>query len=432
MKLWRRIEVAHVKQSVPRDEGTPATADGKGVRPVVPAHLADALIALAVAVLGAGSALGARHQGENVPVAATAILAAMGLILYARRRFPGSVVVVMTLLVAGLAALGTSLEGGFIAVLISSYSAAVYGGRRLAFGLATATVIVLLGIGIPVTLGATWPRTVTLVRILLAAGGAWLVGLVIRGQFSARSAHLEIMKERAELAAARQQEEARRATMAERLRIARELHDVVAHHLSVVVILAQGAQRTIGRDPGRAMAAMTQVEQTGRTALEEMRGLLGLLRSGEQADDGADADAGGGAGQARLAPPGLADIGALAQEMRAAGLPVTVHTAGEPGEIREDVGLTVYRIVQEALTNVVKHAGPTTATVTLTFGDTLDINVTDDGRGAAAGLAAGIPGAGHGTVGMRERVAMLNGYLAVGPRPGGGFRVHATIPLEES
>jgi signal transduction histidine kinase len=435
MKLWRRIEAGRVTPSVPRDGRTSATAGGKGLRPVVPAHLADALIALAVAVLGAGSALGARHQGEHVPVAATAILAAMGLILYARRRFPGSVVVVMALLVAGLAALGTSLEGGFIAVLISSYSAAVYGGRRLAFGLATATVIVLLGIGIPVALGATWLPTVTLVRILLAAGGAWLVGLVIRGQFSARSAHLEIMTERAELSAARQQEEARRATMAERLRIARELHDVVAHHLSVVVIQAQGAQRTIGRDPGRAMAAMTQVEQTGRTALEEMRGLLGLLRSGEQADDGADgadADPGGGAGQARLAPPGLADIGALAQEMRAAGLQVTVHTAGEPGEIREDVSLTVYRIVQEALTNVVKHAGPATATVTLTFGDTLDINVTDDGRGAAAGLAAGIPGARHGTVGMRERVAMLNGHLAVGPRPGGGFRVHATIPLEES
>ncbi|HEX9526252.1 MAG TPA: ATP-binding protein, partial [Streptosporangiaceae bacterium] len=126
----------------------------------------------------------------------------------------------------------------------------------------------------------------------------------------------------------------------------------------------------------------------------------------------------------------LADIGALAQEMRAAGLPVTVHTAGEPGEIREDVSLTVYRIVQEALTNVVKHAGPATATVTLTFGDALDVEVSDDGRGAAAGLAADIPGARHGMAGMRERVAMLNGTLAVGPRPGGGFRVHATIPLE--
>jgi signal transduction histidine kinase len=339
----------------------------------------------------------------------------------------------MALLVAGLVVLGTSLEGGFVAVLISSYSAAVYGSRRLAFGLAAATVTVLLGLGIPTALGVMSLHTATLVRILLAADGAWLVGLVIRGQFSARSAHLEIMRERAELAVARQQEEARRATIAERLRIARELHDIVAHHLSVVVIQAQGAQRTIGRDPQRAMAAMTQVEQTGRTALEEMRGLLGLLRSGEQADDRAGADPASGSGLARLAPPGLADIGALAQQMRAAGLRVIVDTAGEPREVREDVGLTVYRIVQEALTNVVKHAGPASAAVSLTFGDKLEISVTDDGRGAAAGLAAdGLPGAGRGTAGMRERVAILNGHLTVGPRPGGGFRVQATIPLEES
>jgi signal transduction histidine kinase len=181
------------------------------------------------------------------------------------------------------------------------------------------------------------------------------------------------------------------------------------------------------------MAAMTQVEQTGRTALEEMRGLLGLLRTGEQADDSADADPASGSGLARLAPPGLADIGALAQQMRAAGLRVIVDTAGGPREVREDVGLTVYRIVQEALTNVVKHAGPASAAVSLTFGDKLEISVTDDGRGAAAGLAAdGLPGAGRGTAGMRERVAILNGQLTVGPRPGGGFRVQATIPLEES
>src|ERR1039457_81664 len=432
MKLRYRNEVARLSRSVAQNRSL-RSADGRSLLPLIPARLADAVIGLGVAVLGAGSALGARHQGEHVPLAAIAILAAMGLILYPRRRFPAAVLVVMALLVAGLVVLGTSLEGGFVAVLISSYSAAVYGGRRLAFGLAAATVIVLLGLGIPTALGVMSLHTATLVRILLAADGAWLVGLVIRGQFSARSAHLEIMRERAELAVARQQEEARRATIAERLRIARELHDIVAHHLSVVVIQAQGAQRTIGRDPQQAMAAMTQVEQTGRTALEEMRGLLGLLRTGEQADDSADADPAGGSGLARLAPPGLADIGALAQQMRAAGLRVIVDTAGGPREVREDVGLTVYRIVQEALTNVVKHARPASAAVSLTFGDKLEISVTDDGKGAAAGLAAdGLPGAGRGTAGMRERVAILNGQLTAGPRPGGGFRVQVTIPLEES
>ena len=398
-------------------------------RPRVSANLADALIAVAVAAFGAGGALAARHHGGHAAIA-VAIQAAMGLILYLRRRFPGSVLAAMAGLVAGLAAVGPSwLGGAFIPVLISSYSAAVYGAKRLVNALAAAAVAGLIGIGIPAALGARSLGSATGVRVLLAACGATMVGFVIRGQFAARAARLEVLAERAELAAARQQDEARRATIAERLRIARELHDIVAHHLSVVVIQAQGAQRIIGRDPDRAVAAMSQVEQTGRTALEEMRSLLGLLRSGEPTEDGGEPET--DVSKTRMPRPGLADIGALALQLREAGLPVTVRTVGEPGNIREDVSLTGYRIVQEALTNVVKHAGPATATVTLTFGDALDIEVNDDGRGAAAGLSAGLPGAGHGMAGMRERVAMLNGKLVAGPRPGGGYRVHAMIPLEE-
>jgi signal transduction histidine kinase len=400
-------------------------------RPQVSTNLTDALIALVVAAFGAVGALTARHHGGDAVGAVAAIETAMGLILYPRRRFPVSVLAAMAGLVAALAAVWpSSLGGAFIPVLISAYSAAVYGARRQAHALAAAAVFALLGLGIPAALGATWLRSEAALRVLLAACGACLVGFVIRGQFAARAAHLKVLAERAELAAAREQDEARRATIAERLRIARELHDIVAHHVSVVVIQAQGAQRIIGRDPDRAMAAMSQVEQTGRTALEEMRSLLGLLRSGEPTEDrGEPADNGS---LARMSRPGLADIGALAVQVRAAGLPVTVQIVGEPGNIREDVSLTGYRIVQEALTNVVKHAGPATATVTLTFGATLDIEVTDDGRGAAASLGAGLPGAGHGLAGMRERVAMLNGNLAVGPRPGGGYRVYASIPLEES
>jgi signal transduction histidine kinase len=399
-------------------------------RPRASTNLTDALIALVVAAFGAVGAL-ARHHGGDAAVAAAAIEAAMGLILYLRRRFPVSVLAAMAGLVAGLAVVGASwLGGAFIPVLISAYSAAVYGAKRLANALAAATVVVLLGLGIPATLGVTSLRSDAAVRVLLAACGAWLVGFVIRGQFAARAAHLEVLAERAQLAAAREQDEARRATIAERLRIARELHDIVAHHLSVVVIQAQGAQRIIGRDPDRALAAMSEVEQTGRTALDEMRSLLGLLRSGEPTEDRGEPEI--DVSQTRTPRPGLADISALAVQLRAAGLPVTVHTVGEPGNLREDVSLSGYRIVQEALTNVVKHAGPgAAATVTLTFGAALDIEVTDDGRGAAASLDAGLPGAGHGLAGMRERVAMLNGKLAAGPRPGGGYRVHAIIPLEE-
>jgi len=282
---------------------------------------------------------------------------------------------------------------------------------------------------------------------LLAAAGAWLVGLVIRSQFTARSARITALGERANWAAAQQEEEARRATLAERLRIARELHDIVAHHLSVVVIQAQGAQRMVSRDPSRAEQAMADIERTGRTALDEMRRLLGLLRSGDPAQDqpgdpGPDqpggwlreaGDSGPGEPDAtRLPVLGVTDVAALAERMSGAGLPVTVHTVGEPRPVPEDVGLAVYRITQEALTNVLKHAGPAHAEVELRFGSELEVTVTDDGRGASAHLSGAVPGTGRGTVGMRERVTVLGGRLTVGPKAGGGFRVHAAIPLEEA
>jgi signal transduction histidine kinase len=402
----------------------------------------DAAIALTVALLGVASGLGALAHHEYVPAPTIPLLTAMGLILYLRRRVPGTVVVVMAALTAALFSLHTSLEASFFAILIASYSAAVYGSRRVAAALAVAAAAAVLVVGTPEILGhGPWIRALLPVPTLLAAAGAWLVGLVIRKQFSARADHIAALAERAELIAAQQEERARGAALAERLRIARELHDIVAHHLSVVVIQSQGARRMMDRDPARAKTAMTDVERTGRTALEEMRRLLGLLRSGEAAGGSGDPGSPGGPGEdadgAYLPPLGLADVADLAERMRGAGLPVTVRTCGEPRDIPEDVGLTVYRIVQEALTNVLKHAGPAHATVQLDFASppggvtVLDVTVTDDGRGAAAAVAAGpaVPGAGRGTAGMRERVAALGGELASGPRPGGGFRVHATIPL---
>jgi signal transduction histidine kinase len=219
------------------------------------------------------------------------------------------------------------------------------------------------------------------------------------------------------------EQRASNAVLAERLRIARELHDIVGHHLSVVVIQAQGAQRMADRDAVRARAAMAEVERTGRTALDEMRRLLGLLRAGEP--------------EATTSEPGhyvpalgLADVDDLAERMRGAGLPVTILRDGEPRDIPDDVGLTVYRIVQESLTNVLKHAGPASAVVRIGFAEELQITVTDDGRGAAADLGRpAVPGAGRGTVGMTERIAALGGNLSFGPQPGGGYRVHARIPV---
>ena len=400
----------------------PATQEraGAGLRHLIRPRVADAVIAVAVAVLGLASGLGARAQHEHMPVAAIPILAAMGLVLYPRRRYPGAVLGAVAAGVVTLIALGASLGGSFLAVLVAAYSAAVYGSRRLVIGLIAAAVAAVVLIGIPQSFGfgGSVIRAVPVPTILAAAGAA-LFGLLIRSQFSARHAQLEVMAERAQWAAAQRDQEARRATLAERLRIARELHDIVAHHVSVIVIQAQGAQRVAGREPDRARQAMADVEQTARTALEEMRRMLGLLRAPDDADDAGSLDV----------AHGVADIPALAERMTGAGVAVTARATGVPFAVPEDVGLTVYRIAQEALTNVLKHAGPAHAEVHLHYGEQLEITVTDDGRGAAAVLTGTAPpGAGRGTTGMRERVAMLGGRFAAGPQPGGGFRVHAVIP----
>jgi signal transduction histidine kinase len=407
---------------------------GPGLRHVIPPRVLDAVVAVAIAALGLVSGFGARAQHEHMPLAALPVLAAMGLVLYPRRRHPAVVLGAVAALVVTLVIMGATLGGSFLAVLCAAYSAAVYGSRRLVITLMAVAVAALLFIGIPQALGygGALQRAIPVPTILAAAGAA-LFGLLIRNQFSARNSQLAVMAERAEWAAEQRAQEARRATLAERLRIARELHDIVAHHVSVIVIQAQGAQRTVDRDPDRSRQAMADVERTARTALEEMRRLLGLLRPADTADgkDGTgDADGmSPGDTTGRQPLQGLADIEALVTSMAAAGLRVTLRTTGEPRPVPEDVGLTGYRIVQEALTNVLKHAGPAQADVLLEYGDQLEITVTDDGRGAAAGLTGTEPpGAGRGTTGMRERASMLGGQLTTGPQPGGGFRVHAAIP----
>ncbi len=398
----------------------PPEGGGPGIQHLIPPRVADAVIAIGVAVLGLGSGIGARAQHQHMPLAAIPVLVAMGLVLYPRRRIPVVVLGTVAALVIALVVMRAPLGGSFVAVLCASYSAVVYGSRRLAIGLATGAVAAVLLLGIPQSLGLGGGviRAIPVPTIVAAAGAA-LFGLLIRNQFSARNAQLAVMAERAEWAAAQREQEARRATLAERLRIARELHDIVAHHVSVIVIQAQGAQRVAEREPDRARQAMADVERTARTALEEMRRMLGLLRSPDERDDPGSLDV----------THGVADIAALAGRMTGAGVAVTVRTTGEPFGVPEDIGLAVYRIAQEALTNVLKHAGPAQADVHLHYGEQLEITVTDDGRGAAAELTGTAPpGAGRGTTGMRERVAMLGGRFSAGPQPGGGFRVHAVIP----
>ena len=225
-------------------------------RPVIPRPVQDAAISIGVALVDLSSGFGVGRQGQHQTVLATALLTAMGLVLYPRRRFPGAVVAAVATLVAALTALHTSLEAAFIAVLIASYSAAVY-GSRLRIRMLAAAAAAVIAVGIPTALGLGGSLDAdSPVRTVLAAAGAWLVGLLVRRQLAARTEHIEALAERAELLAAQQEERAHRATLAERLRIARELHDIVAHHLSVVVIQAQGAQRIADTDLARAKRAM--------------------------------------------------------------------------------------------------------------------------------------------------------------------------------
>jgi len=221
----------------------------------------------------------------------------------------------------------------------------------------------------------------------------------------------------AELEQARE-ELARRAVVEERLRLARELHDVVAHAMSVIAVQSGVGAHVAKTQPEEAAKALAAIEATSRAALTELRRLLGVLRQDSEP-------------QASLTPvPGLANLDSVLTEVGKAGLAVRVRVEGTPSSLPAGVDLSAYRIVQEALTNVVKHAGPAHAQVVVGYRDQeVTVEVIDDGRGAATPVGDGRMGTGHGLIGMRERVAAFGGELEVGPRPGGGFRVAARLPL---
>jgi signal transduction histidine kinase len=197
----------------------------------------------------------------------------------------------------------------------------------------------------------------------------------------------------------------------ERARIARELHDVIAHSVSVMIVQAGAARMSLNGGSPQASESILAVERAGRQALDEMRRLLGILRQGSA--------------EPQLSPqPGLGDLVALVEQVRAAGLPVELELVGEPLQLAPGVDLTAYRIAQEALTNAIKHAGPTTAQLRISYTpEAVEVEVLDHGRGGRASVG------GHGLVGMHERVELYRGTLEVGPRPNGGFRVHARLPL---
>jgi signal transduction histidine kinase len=229
-----------------------------------------------------------------------------------------------------------------------------------------------------------------------------------------RRTRVNALEERAAAMEREREEEARRAVADERLRIAQELHDVVAHSMGVIAVQAGVGAHVLDRDPEEARRALDAISRTSRSTLTEIRRMLGVLR----ADDGAE-----------YAPaPGLGDLPRLVTELGGAGLEVEVRSAGERCELPPGVDFTAYRIVQEALTNVLKHAGPARATVSVGYEPAaLRISVVDDGRGVNGNSSGG----GHGLLGMRERVGVYGGSFAAGPRVGGGFEVAVELPYGE-
>jgi signal transduction histidine kinase len=298
----------------------------------------------------------------------------------------------------------------WVAIPVAVYSVAAYGDRWVALaGLAVAEAGLAV---VQLTPGRTGVNTWVGNMGFLAA--AWLLGHFVGVR---RLYVLQLEERTAELEQARE-ELARRAVGEERLRLARELHDVVAHAMSVIAVQSGVGAHVANTQPKEAAKALGAIEATSRGALTELRRLLGVLRQENEP-------------QGDLAPvPGLADLDSLLAEVAKAGLAVRLQVNGMRPQLPAGVDLSAYRIVQEALTNVVKHAGSARAQVVVGYGDQdVTVEVIDDGRGAVTSASDGQAGTGHGLIGMRERVQAFGGDLEAGPRPGGGFRVAARLPL---
>jgi len=308
-----------------------------------------------------------------------------------------------------------------LVVLLALYSVTVHGPRwahRVAIGGALLGAVVLMGAtrryDDPLTTLAIGAFTATL------SLAVWAFGLVRRS----RRETIEALVDRAERLETERDQQARLATAAERARIAREMHDIVAHSLTVMIAQADGGRYAAEADPPAATRALGTIAETGRAALTDMRRLLGVLRDEPRPERGDSPTLGTTTPQ-----PAADDLEALVEQVRASGVRVSMVRMGSPRALPPGVGLTVYRIAQEALTNVLKHAGPEPVTTVMVQWrpDGITLEVTDDGRGAAADS----DGLGQGLRGMAERATMFGGSVTAGPRPGGGFRVRAVIPTPD-
>src|SRR5215470_16383968 len=355
------------------------------------------------------------HNATHHPLGAgkIVVLALMVAPLVVRRIWPIPVFGVMVAAAIGAVLWDRRLVDG-LALLIAVYTVAALRSRRAALvcaGLLEIAAVVLLVL----FLGRAWWS-----GALFETGQPGLAAALGLGLYSAaRRAYLAELHDRADRLARERDQQGALAAAAERARIAREMHDVVAHHLTVMVTLSEAAAAASARSPDRAAEVMRSVSATGRRALADTRRLLGVLRQRPGEDLAA-----------ALAPvPDLTQLGALIEEVRSAGLAATLEVAGQPPEVPAGVQLTVYRLVQEALTNTLKHGGAgARATVRLAYlpGE-LRVDIDDDGAGAPAAAPAG---AGGGLTGMRERIGAYGGEVRAGPRPRGGWNVSARLRLD--
>uniref|UniRef100_UPI000ABC1FE4 sensor histidine kinase n=1 Tax=Kitasatospora azatica TaxID=58347 RepID=UPI000ABC1FE4 len=358
----------------------------------------------------------------------TSILTALliALLMVVRRRWPD--VTVTAALLLGLAQVAANVDpsGSSIGYLVFVYTGAAFGRPwisrlALAGGLLSGPLTVhsfhKTSDGGPPGGNSFWGLAFTSALLSTPFVLCWAWGRLTR----VRRAYLVELEDRAERLERERDAQAKVAVAAERARIARELHDVVAHNVSVMIVQADGAAYVMDNSPHQAKEALATIASTGRQALVEMRRLLGVLRSADAAEE-------------YVPQPSVEELPELLEQVRTAGLPVEFSTSGEPRELPRGVELTVYRIVQEALTNVRKHGGPNvSARVAVDFGDRdLNVLIEDDGRGSTDEQLArgGADGQGHGLIGMRERIGMVSGSLDAGPRPGGGFRIRAVLPLK--
>jgi len=351
-------------------------------------YLADSSLSATEHIAGCGVALG---LGVLVTLRQR-----LPLVLLAATAFP---VAIRALLPAG----GDGVVWGIVSLLAIYTVAAERDGWELRIGIALTVALI---VSIMAYDGGNWNLSGVLFFGLLG-GAPWVFGRAIRH----RREREHLLEERTIVLERGREEDRRRAVEEERTRIARELHDVVGHALGVIVLQADGGRRVLAAEPAETERALVTIERTGREALQEMRRLVDMLRASDE--------------QLALLPqPGLAQLETLAAQVRNAGLPVEVVVHGDPRPLPPGVDLSAYRIAQEGLTNVLKHAGRARATVTVSYRDgEIDVEVVDDGSGPTGGS-----GTGHGLTGIRVRVSMFGGQVEARPQSEGGYVIRARLP----